>query len=142
MSLPSLFFRYSFFAIVATLVNLAVQRLIFFIGGDQHAIIFALVAGTGAGLLVKYLLDKRWIFHDLTSDIRSHGRKFSLYTLMGIFTTLIFWGFETVFWLTWQTNMMREVGAVIGLSIGYVVKYQLDRRFVFTDTTLTTGTSI
>jgi hypothetical protein len=27
---------------------------------------------------------------------------------------------------------MRELGAVIGLTIGYVVKYELDRRFVFT----------
>ena len=26
---------------------------------------------------------------------------------------------------------MREAGAVIGLGIGYFVKYELDRRFVF-----------
>ena len=26
---------------------------------------------------------------------------------------------------------MRYVGAVIGLTIGYMTKYQLDRRFVF-----------
>jgi hypothetical protein len=31
---------------------------------------------------------------------------------------------------------MRELGAVIGLAIGYVVKYNLDRRFVFTDAQL------
>jgi putative flippase GtrA len=29
--------------------------------------------------------------------------------------------------------MMRELGAILGLSVGYVVKYNLDRRFVFTD---------
>ena len=27
----------------------------------------------------------------------------------------------------------RELGAVIGLSVGYITKYQLDRRFVFKD---------
>ncbi|MEL6702576.1 MAG: GtrA family protein, partial [Pseudomonadota bacterium] len=48
-------------------------------------------------------------------------------------TTMIFWGTETAFWLIWDTDIMRELGAVIGLSIGYVVKYNLDRRFVFTD---------
>ena len=30
--------------------------------------------------------------------------------------------------------MMRELGAVLGLSVGYVVKYFLDRRFVFQNT--------
>jgi putative flippase GtrA len=52
---------------------------------------------------------------------------------MGIVTTAIFWITETAFWLHWQTEAMRELGAVIGLMIGYTVKYQLDRRFVFTD---------
>ena len=32
--------------------------------------------------------------------------------------------------------MMRELGAVIGLTIGYVAKYQLDRRYVFPDSRL------
>jgi putative flippase GtrA len=45
---------------------------------------------------------------------------------------LIFWGTETVFWLTWKTDAMREIGAIIGLSIGYFVKYHLDKRYVFT----------
>lgn len=29
---------------------------------------------------------------------------------------------------------MRELGAIMGLSIGYIVKFNLDRRFVFADT--------
>jgi len=35
--------------------------------------------------------------------------------------------------LAWQTDAMRELGAVIGLSFGYVIKYRLDRVFVFTE---------
>ena len=31
----------------------------------------------------------------------------------------------------WKTDLMREVGAVLGLAVGYVIKYTLDRRFVF-----------
>ena len=52
---------------------------------------------------------------------------------MGLITTAIFWGMETTFWLIWHTDMMRELGAILGLTIGYVVKYHLDRRYVFTD---------
>ena len=31
---------------------------------------------------------------------------------------------------------MRDLGAIIGLCIGYLVKYNLDYRFVFTDARL------
>lgn len=131
MTLTSLLIRYAGFAVIATVVNLGVQRLVLQAG--EHAAIFAAAVflGTLAGLVVKYALDKRWIFADTSTGISEHGRKFSLYTAMGIVTTAIFWGMETSFWIVWGTEFMREIGAVIGLAIGYVVKYNLDRRFVF-----------
>ena len=136
MTLHTLVFRYTFFAVLATLANLAAQRTVLWFGDSGTLFALAVGTGTGVGLVLKYFLDKRWIFEDLSSDVKEHGKKFSLYTAMGIFTTAIFWGTETGFWLVWQTDMMRELGAVIGLSIGYVVKYCLDRRFVFTGTRL------
>ncbi|MDA9780500.1 GtrA family protein, partial [Amylibacter sp.] len=93
----------------------------------------AVGAGTIVGLVLKYFLDKRWIFGDMSAGVKAHSKKFLLYTAMGIVTTAIFWATETAFWLVWETDVMREVGAVIGLSIGYVVKYNLDRRYVFTN---------
>lgn len=128
MSLPGLILRYAGFAVIAVLVNLAVQRGVLGLG---LGFVLALLAGTAAGLVVKYVLDKRWIFDDRSRGAGAHGKKFSLYTLMGAATTAIFWGAETGAWLIWGTETAREVGAVIGLSIGYVVKYRLDRRFVF-----------
>ena len=136
MSWQTLIVRYSTFSVIAMAINLAVQRVIFNFIGDWIALPIALLMGTTASLIVKYSLDKRWIFHDPDSTIRSHARKFSLYTLMGSFTTLIFWGTETIFWLIWQNDLMREAGALIGLVIGYVVKYQLDLRYVFNDIAL------
>ena len=124
--------RYVAFAIVATAGNLATQRLVMAVADHAMAFYLALLGGTLVGLVIKYLLDKRWIFTDLESGLAAHGRKFSLYTLMGVATTAIFWGTETLFWLTWQTQAARELGAVLGLSIGYVAKYHLDRRYVFT----------
>ena len=128
--------RYTAFAILATLVNLGVQRLVLAFGDGGLLFVTALAFGTLAGLVVKYILDKRWIFYDLDTGVKAHSEKFSRYTAMGLITTAIFWGTETAFWLIWQTDLMREVGAVIGLSIGYVTKYQLDRRYVFTNRVL------
>ncbi len=133
MTLTALVLRYAFFAAIATVVNLAAQR------GALAAwpeLFPAMVVGTGAGLVVKYLLDKRWIFFDAAEGLAQHGRKFFLYSAMGVVTTLIFWGFETAAWAVWHSDAARETGAVLGLAIGYLVKFRLDRRFVFTDATL------
>jgi len=127
----TLILRYVAFAILATFANLGTQRLVLLSGDTQLVFALAVVVGTAAGLVVKYILDKRWIFADRTTGVREHGRKFSLYTAMGLITTAIFWASETAFWLIWITHEAREIGAVLGLAVGYVVKYQLDRRFVF-----------
>lgn len=131
MTLPVLIFRYGLFAVIATLANLGAQRVVLWQMDGGTGLALAIAVGTGVGLVVKYLLDKRWIFMDVSTGARAHGEKFTRYTLTGVFTTAIFWGMETVFWLIWRDDTMRELGAVIGLSIGYVVKFQLDKRFVF-----------
>jgi putative flippase GtrA len=136
VTLRTLILRYTVFAVIATLANLATQRLVLIQGDSAPWFAAAVAAGTLVGLVVKYVLDKRWIFADTSTGMKAHGRKFTLYTAMGLVTTAIFWGTETAFWWIWQTDAMRELGAVLGLSVGYVVKYNLDRRFVFTDNRL------
>lgn len=128
MTAPVLILRYAIFAVVAVVVNLAVQRGVL---AMSFGLLAALAAGTAAGLVVKYLLDKVWIFDDRAAGLAAHGRRFTLYTLMGVATTAIFWGVESAAWAIWRTDAAREAGAVLGLAIGYVVKYRLDRRFVF-----------
>ncbi|WP_246525465.1 GtrA family protein [Thalassovita aquimarina] len=131
LSPTALVLRYAGFAGLATLANLAAQRLVLAGIPGQPGFVLAVICGTGAGLVLKYLLDKRWIFFDQSGGIPTHARKFALYTAMGIVTTLIFWAAETAAWVIWQTHAMREAGAVAGLTVGYVVKYRLDRRYVF-----------
>lgn len=133
MTLQMLILRYAAFAVIATIANLATQRFVLQFGETGSHFAWAVGSGTIVGLVIKYVLDKRWIFYDLDIGVRNHGRKFALYTTMGLVTTAIFWGTETAFWLIGQTDMMRELGAILGLSVGYVVKYKLDQRFVFTD---------
>ena len=43
----------------------------------------------------------------------------------------IFWGLEFGFNWVFHTKEMRYLGGIIGLAIGYLIKYQLDKRFVF-----------
>lgn len=131
MTLKTLIIRYTAFAVIATFMNLFSQRVILLMGQSLPYFLTAVAVGTLVGLVVKYLLDKRWIFFDHKKGVHHYSRQFSLYAAMGIFTTAIFWGFETVFWLIWQSHFMREIGAIIGLAIGYVVKYHLDKRYVF-----------
>lgn len=130
LSLPALGARYAAFAVIATMVNLLTQRGLFAVYDDAGAVYGALALGTLTGLVAKYLLDKRWIFADRSTGVATHARKFSLYTLMGVFTTVIFWGSELAFDALGGDGW-RYVGGALGLTVGYVVKYRLDRRFVF-----------
>jgi putative flippase GtrA len=123
--------RYSLFALAATMINLATQWLGLQLYGGPWALPIAMGVGTATGLATKYVLDKRWIFHDFSAGLLAHTRKFSLYTLMGVVTTAVFWGVELLFDAVSPDDGMRFVGGALGLAIGYTLKYQLDNRFVF-----------
>lgn len=123
---------YALFAALATLANLGGQRLVLAVLGDGDvAFLLALCCGTGTGLVVKYVLDRRWIFARGFERPAREAATFALYTLTGVFTTLLFWATEAAFWFATRSHAFREVGAVLGLCAGYALKYRLDRRFVF-----------
>ncbi|HAY47195.1 MAG TPA: polysaccharide biosynthesis protein GtrA [Gammaproteobacteria bacterium] len=136
MTIKRLIARYIFFAVIATFINLFTQRVILNFGQNQYYFLGAIALGTLTGLATKYLLDKRWIFRDVSAGLEAQSRQFALYTAMGLATTAIFWTTETIFWVIWKTDVMREAGAIIGLAFGYLLKFNLDRRFVFTDSRL------
>lgn len=123
--------KYCLFAVLATLLNLAAQEILVRAYGGPFALYLAIAMGTAVGLVSKYLLDKKYIFQFTATSHREDLGKFTLYGLTGIATTAVFWGFEIGFdWLI-GGKTARYVGAVIGLSIGYGVKYWLDKRYVF-----------
>ncbi|TCZ52264.1 GtrA family protein [Roseicella aquatilis] len=122
--------RYALFAVLSMAANLAVQAGVFHLlpaGG----LLPAMAAGTVAGFALKYGLDKVWIFADPVESHVRELRKVVLYGLFSVVTTCIFWGFETIAWFVWRTEAAKYAGAVLGLCIGYGVKYLLDRRFTF-----------
>lgn len=148
--------KYTIFAIIATVANIGSQELGLMIyaaallnivdmilawlglalsqlglSHDALAMVFAMVLGTGVGLIVKYVLDKKYIFKFVAQSVAHDSQTFMLYSLMGLLTTVIFWGMEVGFEYWFETKTMRYVGACLGLAIGYIVKYYLDKRFVF-----------
>jgi putative flippase GtrA len=124
---------YSLFAGLSTLVNIGSQMLSMHIYSGAYAVEISIFIGTLAGLPLRYFLEKRYIFSFESKNIKHDGQLFILYSFMGVLTTAIFWGTEYAFHLIFTTDVMRYIGGVVGLTIGYFIKYQLDKRFVFVD---------
>ena len=123
--------NYAIFALIATAANIGAQDLVIQNYSGAFDILASVVVGTGAGLVVKYILDKRYIFRFRARDTVHDSLTFALYTLMGLLTTVIFWGFEFGFDRLFESKEMRYLGGVIGLALGSLTKYHLDKRFVF-----------
>ena len=121
---------YVAFALLATVINLGTQEFAFR-AAPGLPVMFSIVTGTVAGFVVKYALDKIWIFDDQYDGARAETRKIALYGFFSIATTAIFWGAELLFLALWGTAAAKYTGAILGLAIGYAVKYEIDRRYVF-----------
>lgn len=126
-----LLITYTLLAAIAMAANIGAQHLTGIMYEGKLAIPLSIAVGTGIGLVVKYVLDKKFIFRFQATSVAHDGKMFMLYTGMGLATTVIFWGTEAGFQDIFHTDFMRYVGAAIGLTVGYVVKYNLDKRFVF-----------
>jgi len=129
----SLVFTYAIFAAISMMVNLLTQHIFFFLYSGIGSLYVGMFSGTLTGLVVKYLLDKKFIFNYRISEKKDHLVKFTMYSFMGVFTTLIFWGCEIFFHHIIAGSSSKYIGAVIGLTIGYSIKYYLDKAFVFVD---------
>lgn len=124
---------YAVVAALATVVNIATQALVVWLYRGPYAIPASVLFGTAAGLPIKYVLEKRLIFSFRARDLAHDSRLFVLYSGFGVFTTALFWGTEYLFHVAFGTDAMRYLGAALGLTAGYIVKYQIDRHWVFVD---------
>lgn len=123
--------RYALFAAAATGVNLATQAISLAVYDGSYGLYLAMALGTGTGLLLKYVLDKRFIFSFKPANLREDFGAFVLYTAMSVGTTIIFWGTELLFDYLFEAQSALFIGAAIGLTIGYTLKYFLSKHFVF-----------
>lgn len=123
--------KYALFAAISTLLNLFAQYISFQFYSDFGSLYVAMFFGTLAGLLSKYILDKKYIFYHKPRDRKDDSKKFILYSFMGVFTTIPFIVTEMAFDYFINHESAKYIGAVIGLTIGYVSKYFLDKKYVF-----------
>lgn len=122
--------RYALFAGIAIASNLLAQAASLSLYRGPFAIAAAIAAGTVVGLLVKFQLDRRLIFYAPPASVASGT--FLSYAGTGAFTTIIFWGTETLAYLASGRKLWAlYAGGLVGLIIGNAVKYRLDKRFVF-----------
>lgn len=123
--------KYGIFAAISTLINLLFQYLSFIAYDGLYSLYVAMLSGTLAGLVAKYILDKKYIFYHVPHNKTDDAKKFIMYSLMGIITTIIFWATEIAFDTFFTFDEAKYLGATIGLGIGYVIKYFLDKKYVF-----------
>jgi putative flippase GtrA len=123
--------KYIMFAIISTLINLIFQYFSLGVYSGFMSLYIAMFIGTFAGLITKYILDKKFIFYRTIKDKKNNIKTFIFYSFTGVFTTIIFWGTEIIFDILYNNPDAKYFGAVLGLTIGYMIKYYLDNRFVF-----------
>lgn len=122
---------YTLFAVLSTAINIGSQMLSIWIYKGPLSVEISILVGTVTGLPLRYFLEKRYIFNFTSKNLVHDGKLFVFYSAMGVITALIFWGTEYTFHLIYDTDFMRYLGGVLGLSIGFYVKYQLDKKYVF-----------
>ncbi len=126
---------YALLALIATATNIGAQEIAVRAYHGPFDVALSVLVGTGVGLVVKYMLDKAFIFGFRARDALHDVHTFGLYLVMGVITTAVFWAFEFGFNHLFHTKEMRYLGGLIGLGIGYWAKYHLDKRYVFRNRT-------
>jgi putative flippase GtrA len=124
-------FLYSLFAVSSIVINIGSQMISIAVYAGPFAIELSILVGTIVGLPLRYYLEKIYIFNFSSKNLSHDGQLFLLYSFMGLITTTVFWVTEYAFYLIFDSDMMRYVGGVIGLVIGFFAKYQLDKKYVF-----------
>jgi len=126
----SIGFKYILFAILATTVNIFFQYLSFLLIDHKYELYIAILNGTILGMTLKYYLDKNFIFYYVKKEFNNKNI-FFLYIFTSIFTTIIFWAIELWFSYYVKINYSEYLGALVGLTLGYSLKYLLDKQLVF-----------
>ncbi len=139
---------YFLFAVIAAIVNLIVQYIhMEFVSGiicknissgflqqfycpvDGRVLVGAAL-GVGISYLLKFVLDKFIVFQRSDTDLKQTSREFLKYFAFAILVTVVIGiGGQYLLYKGFGVNYILA-GALV-LTIGYSVKFLLDRRYVF-----------
>ena len=88
------------------------------------------IAAVGITYIIKFFLDKHLVFKKTSETIKETSQEFFKYFGFAILTTILNIGIQFV--LTNFFGAPLEVSFIVALSIGYITKFFLDRKYVFT----------
>ncbi len=88
------------------------------------------IAAVGITYIIKFFLDKYIVFKKSSLKLKETTQEFLKYFGFAILTTIENIGIQFI--LTNFFNSPLELSFIIALSIGYLTKFFLDRKYVFT----------
>ena len=92
------------------------------------------VIAVGITYIIKFFLDKFIVFKAIDRKLKQTSKEFIKYFVFAILTTLENIGIQFI--LSNLFGSPLELSVIIALSIGYITKFFLDRRYVFKNTSL------
>ncbi len=87
------------------------------------------IVAVGVTYVVKFILDKFIVFQKGDTTIKDTSEEFIKYFGFAIITTIINLGIQFI--LTNFFGTPLEISMIVALSIGYFIKFLLDRKYVF-----------
>lgn len=89
------------------------------------------IVAVGVTYIIKFFLDKYLVFKKKGEELKETSIEFMKYFGFAILTTIENIGIQ--FLLSNFLNTPLEISFVVALSIGYLTKFFLDRKYVFND---------
>jgi len=87
------------------------------------------IVAVGVTYIVKFILDKFIVFQKKVIEFKETSKEFLKYFGFAILTTLENIGIQ--FLLTNFIGTALEISMVVALTVGYITKFLLDRKYVF-----------
>ncbi|MFX1453481.1 MAG: GtrA family protein [Promethearchaeota archaeon] len=87
------------------------------------------IVAVGVTYIVKFILDKFVVFKRTAIQFKETSEEFLKYFLFAIITTIENIGIQ--FLMTNFLHTPLEISMVVALTIGYITKFLLDRKYVF-----------
>ncbi|OLS14370.1 MAG: hypothetical protein RBG13Loki_2019 [Promethearchaeota archaeon CR_4] len=103
----------------------------YYCSGD-YPIIFSNLLGVAVGYIVKFILDKFIVFQKRNTKLKQSSVEFIKYFAFALVTTAINLGIQLI--LINFADFHEIVALIISLSVGYTIKFLLDRKYVFPQT--------
>jgi len=130
------FFKYMAYSFLTLILNIGIQSITLNITGrSTEAVILAIVVATVVSFVVKFFIDKNIIFKTKKGHQNERRKQVLLYAVFSIGTTLIYILVEMIFHFSFDSadlyEKKEEIGAIIGLLMGYSIKYIVDMKITF-----------